>query len=450
MITINPIRSIARLTIRTGVRSRACTWLLAATLGITLGLPLALHGDGTAVGHIRMVITYPLGILFAILLLGTLWMSTGLIALEISNRQLQSISVKPISTFEIWAGKWLGLLVINSVLIIVATLGMLLSVTITARHYSKAPKEYAALQNQVLTGRRAIIPQTPPYLIQEAEHLRWVKVRAGEATQNVPIDRFLQELKIKEAIVSPGTSRSWSVTLPSNGRKHGSNAKRSLQFHFRCSPTERAPISGIWTLASERCIPITLTVTNILDGVHCLAIPGDFAPTQNTITITFAYKSTETAPHLFFDADAPVALLLHESPFILNLLRGMLAMLSILAAVAAIGLTMGALFSFPVAVFAGASTLLSLTLAAGFSKAPAHHGHEESANAIVTQFEQILLMIKHSTTTLANAFPITALGNGMLFSWQQTAESVILLLLILPLILGTVSALLLSQKELAA
>jgi hypothetical protein len=38
----------------------------------------------------------------------------------------------------------------------------------------------------------------------------------------------------------------------------------------------------------------------------------------------------------------------------------------------------------------------------------------------------------------------------MLFSWRQTGECALLLLLLLPAILGSGSALLLSQKELAA
>ena len=450
MISTHPIRSIARLATRTIVRSRACAWLSAATVGLTLGLPFALRGDGSAVGQMRMVITYPLASLFAVLLLGTLWISAGLVSLEITDRRLQSVAVKPVRPFEIWAGKWLGLLGINAALICVATIGMLLSVSATARRYTQEPLEYAALQDQMLTGRRAISPKQPETLRRDAEALMWTRKSEGAAGETESLDRFIQEVKARSAMIAPGGSQSWNLTLPPPRDRH---PKQSLQFQFRCLPTERMPISGTWTLRSAGCDPVEIAVTNILDGIHHLAVPDAFSPTARALSITFAHeKRVDTTPHLFFDADAPVTLLLHESNFAMNLVRSMLAMLCFLAAVSAIGLTMGTLFSFPVAVFAGTAIIFVLSLAAGFSENAMGHGHEvaASANAVTSVAEPALLALKHATTGIIGNIPIAALSNGMLFSWRQVADCMVLLLLLLPAILGTVSALLLSQKELAA
>ncbi len=452
MIKPHPIRSIAKLAIRTAVRSRAFAWLLASTLGITLGLPFALRGDGTAVGHMRVVITYPTAILFAVLLLGTLWLAAGIISLELSSRRLQSVAVKPARAFDIWFGKWLGILAINATLIVVATVSMLLSVNAIAHRYAETPELKTAIQEQILVGRRAIAPEPPPNLMDEAEQQRWALVAEGKIPETVPVDRFFQELKAKRSIVAPGTTVAWNLGLPPSLLRQKPQQKRSLRYHFRCNPTERTPVSGTWTLSAAGCPPAQLAVHNVLDGIHHLAIPNSFQPTATTITAAFTHATTVDAPYLFFDADMPVALLVHESNFTMNLIRGMLAMLCFLATVAASGLMMGTLFSFPVALLAGGAMLFALTLAAGFSEESAGHSHGlEQAPGVITRLaEPVLIALKHATANVVNNIPIAALGDGMLFSWQQTGECLLLLLVLLPAILGAMSAFLLSRKELAA
>ena len=452
MNATHPIRCVARLAIRTAVRSRACAWLFAATLGATFGLPFLLRGDGTAIGHMRMVITYPIGMLFTVLLLGTLWLSAGLVSLEISGRQLQSVAVKPIRAFDIWAGKWLGLLAINACLVALATLGIVVSARTIAHRYAQDPDSHAALQEQLFVGRRGIAPEVTPDLIDEAEQLRWALIAEGRIPEGVPVARFVQEAKAKRWIVAPGATASWNLAFPDAWRTERQPPKLSLRYHFRCNPAERAPVSGSWTLAAEGCVPVRVAVQEILDGVHHLSIPDTFRPTTKTVTVSFSSTSTADTPHVFFDADAPVTLLVHAGSFTMNLLRSMFALLCFLAAVAAVGLTMGTLFSFPVAVFAGAAILFALSLATGFSEEPVGHSHgDEAKPSVITRMaEPALLTLKHATINVIDNIPIAALGDGMLFSWRQTGECALLLLLLLPAILGSISALLLSQKELAA
>ena len=452
MTISHPIGSIARLTIRTAVRSRTFAWLLAATLGITLGLPLLLRGDGTAAGHMRMVIIYPTAMLFAVLVIGTLWLSAGLVSLEISNRQLQSVAVKPVRAFDIWLGKWLGVVAMSGCLVAAATLGLLLSINRTTQRYAGSPEDVAVLQEEILVGRRMITPELPVELAESAERLRLTLVAEGRTPEPAHMNRVLQEMKARRAIVAPGTTISWTLKLPANSLRRESREKRSLRYQFRCDPGERVPISGSWTLSAEGCAPVEFTVTDVLDGTHHLAIPDSFQPDSDTVTATFARETGADAPYLFFDAHTPVVLLVHESGFAMNLARGMLAIIGFLAAVAAIGLSVGTVFSFPVALFTGGALLFALTLAAGFSEGPPEHSHgPESTPGLITRTaEPVLLAIKHATANLVDNIPVAALGDGMLFSWRQTGECIVLLLLLLPAILGALSALLLSQKELAA
>jgi len=264
------------------------------------------------------------------------------------------------------------------------------------------------------------------------------------------MDRALHELKARRAIAGPGATVSWTLQLPSHCQR--SRDRQSLRYHFRCDPTERVPISGAWTLTAEGCAPVQLAVADVLDGIHHLAIPDSFRPGNSAITAAFTHETEDEAPYLFFDADMPVALMVHESGFAMNLMRSMLAMIGFLAAVAAVGLSAGTVFSFPVALFTGGALIFALTLAAGFSEEPVEHCHgEETAPGVITRIaEPALLAIKHATANVIDNIPVASLGDGMLFSWRQTAECILLLLILLPAVLGALSAVLLSQKELAA
>jgi len=397
-----------------------------------------------------MVIIYPTAILFAVLLLGTLWLSAGLVSLEVSNRQLQSVAVKPVSAFHIWFGKWLGTVAIGGSLVAVATLGLLLSVNIIAQNYAESAEDHVILQEEILVGRRAIAPELPADLAERVEHLRVALVAEGRTPEPVQMDRVLQELKARHAIVGPGATASWTFQLPPHSQR--SQDRLSLRYHFRCDPTERVPISGTWTLTAEGCAPVQLAVADVLDGVHHLSLPDSFRPGSSAITVSFNHETEDEAPYLFFDADMPVALMVHESGFSMNLVRGMLAMVGFLAAVAAVGLSAGTVFSFPVALFTGGALIFALTLAAGFSEEPVGHSHgpERTAGVITRIAEPVLLAIKHATANVVDNIPVASLGDGILFSWRQTGECIMLLLFLLPAVLGALSAVLLSQKELAA
>jgi len=434
------------------VRTRTFAWLLAAALGITGVLPFALRGDGTAIGHMRMVITYPATVFFAVLALGTLWLAAGLVSVELANRQLQSVAVKPVRAFHIWFGKWLGLLAVNACLVAVATLGLMLSVNTIARGYTDDPDSRAALRDQVLVGRRAVVAMSPPGLLDEAEQQRMALIAEGRIPESVPVDRFLQERKATRSIVSPGATGSWDIQLSRHHRERRSGQPLSLRYHFRCNPTERTPISGVWSLTAQGCNPVHIPINGVVDGIHHLVIPDKFRPSGETVTVSFSREATTDGPYLLFDTDAPVALLVHESGFTMNLIRSMLAVFCFIAAVAATGLMMGTLFSFPVALFSGGAVLFAIMLAASFSAEPVghHHGEAPTPGLITRTAEPALLAIKHATADVISNIPLGALGNGMLFSWQQTGMCILLLLLAVPLILGSVSSLLLSQKELAA
>jgi len=447
---ISPVLAIARLTMRNAVRNGSCAGLLVSLIGITVGVPMLLQGDGTLLGQMRLVLSYPTAIAFAVLLIGTVWMSAGLIALDISGKQLQAVAVKPVRAFDILFGKWLGLMALDTGLAVVTALGLLLTVALTTRHIS--PTQLTELRQRVLVGRRTVLPTPVAGLRREAERLRQDLIARGRIEAATPLSRIYQDLKTQRAMVRPGKSLSWTLALPPALRETRHHQPLSLQFQFRCNALERTPISGVWTVTSEGGEPLRLTVRDCLDGTHHLMLPASFQPAGERLSVAFSLDATDEAPSVFFDPDTPVALLIHESSFTMNLVRTMLAILSVLAVVAALGLTMSTLFSLPVAVFATGAILYAVALANGFTEEPVEddHGMAQSPGWITKAAEPLLIAIKHATRNIVESIPIAGLADGILFSWPQAVACLLVFLLLIPLALLALSALMLSQKELAA
>src|SRR6202030_2177139 len=89
-------------------------------LGAVIGLPLLLKDDGTAQGFTQILLTYTLSTVTGLLGLSTLWLACGTLARDIEECQMQIVAVKPIARWQIWLGKWLGIVILNAALLALA------------------------------------------------------------------------------------------------------------------------------------------------------------------------------------------------------------------------------------------------------------------------------------------------------------------------------------------
>src|SRR4026208_1329213 len=101
--------AITWLTWKAALRFRLFLVIAALLLAWVIGLPLLLKDDGTARGFTQILLTYTLSVITALLGLATLWLACGIRAKDIEECQLQMVAVKPIPRWQIWLGKWLGL-----------------------------------------------------------------------------------------------------------------------------------------------------------------------------------------------------------------------------------------------------------------------------------------------------------------------------------------------------
>src|SRR6266478_213142 len=145
------VLAITWLTWKAAFRFRLFLVIAVLLLASVVGLPLLIKDDGTARGFTQILLTYTLSTISALLGLSTLWLACGTLARDIEECQMQVVAVKPIARWQIWLGKWLGLLSLNAALLAVSGAGVY--ALLQWRATRLPPAEQTILRNEVLVAR---------------------------------------------------------------------------------------------------------------------------------------------------------------------------------------------------------------------------------------------------------------------------------------------------------
>lgn len=356
------ILAIASIAIRNAVRSRMVISLLVLLLVVVAGIPLSVQGDGTLEGHVRIVIGYTMG--FASLLLGlaALWAGALSVSQEIAERQIQMLAAKPVHRFQIWLGKWLGLMAVNTLLLAAsgaATYGLLRWTTQPSR---MAEAERNRLMDDVLAAHRPVAPR-PVDLEATARFVLEDRLKQGELPDDVAPARALkairQELLLRASTVEPGARRDWVFQLPPDAARAPSI---TLRYRFSSSQFGLDPLRGLW-LAGPPSRPeaAQLTVTNAPGVAHELVLSGRLVPEDGVLAIGYV-NNHPTPITVVFDPVDGVQIRVPAGGFEGNFARALLMVLTRLAFLTAVGVAAGTLFSTPVAAFMSMAMVLLLQL----------------------------------------------------------------------------------------
>src|SRR2546427_6701689 len=156
--------AIAWLRWKAAVRFRLFLVIAVLLLASVVGLPLLIRDDGTARGFTQILLTYTLSVITGLLGLSTLWLSCGTLARDVEECQMQMVAVQPIARWEIWLGKWLGIVMVNALLLAVSAGAVFGLMKWRARKRSASVR--GILAKKVLLARGAV--KEPKRNISEA------------------------------------------------------------------------------------------------------------------------------------------------------------------------------------------------------------------------------------------------------------------------------------------
>ncbi len=388
------IIAISGLTLRTTIRSRVFGLLIAMVVICIAGLPFAIKSDGTASGLAQLFLHYAFGLTMTLLSVAAAWSAAGAVSLEVSHRQMHVLVTKPVHAAEIWLGKWLGLMAVN--LVVLGLAGGLIYGFLcwTTRDAVLPPGDRSRLHEEILAAHSLIAPELPV--------AKPAPPGVGRAMYAVP----------------PGGTQSWIFRVPERARPGDA---LFLKFQFATSRIERQmPVTGLWMIgAPDSPEPTRIRGAYTPHVGHDLKLPAFAAGRQLAVT----YQNVETAEPatVLFAADTGAQLSIRESGFESNFGRALLLVLARLAFFTALGLTAGALFSFPVAVFTAFAFLFITGLNAwiGAEALTAEIDLTPSwlAGLVNSATNAIMHLANLITPPLARFEPLAFLPAGAFISW---------------------------------
>jgi hypothetical protein len=450
--------AMALLTLRAAFRYRLVVALLGLLIAVVFILPTIIKHDGSAQGFTQILITYTLTAITALMGFATLWLACGTIARDIEDMQLFLVAVKPIPRWQIWLGKWLGIMALNAAM--VALSGAVVYGLIQWRTSELRPDQRRKLSEEVLVARSSIREPVPDIRrdveIILAERLKESSVAAMDRAF---VRKQIEEgLKARNQVVPPGNLRRWQFQLGSGAAERLKDRPLFLRVKFFTSQynSEGTLYPAFWEVGPPDGRRARLENSLPAESFVEFAIPPNLVEPSGQLTVDF---QNWTEQPLLFPLEDGLEALYHDGGFFMNFVRGLMVIVFWLGLLTAIGLACSSFLNFPVAAFCSLSVLL-LSLSGGTLKQVVEQGgimdvdHETGQVSKESFVNQVSVVIygnaKRLIDQISGYSPVTYLSTGRSITWRELLHAAIAINGIAGGLVMATGMLILTRRELAA
>lgn len=448
--------AIARLTFKAAFRFRLVPLLAVFLLAAVFLLPAVIKHDGSARGFTQIVLTYTLGLITAVLGLTTLWLACGTLARDIDDCTIQVVVVKPVARWQIWLGKWAGIMAVNLLLLGLAAGVVFVQMLWRARQLP--PEQQEKLRNEIFVARgsaREPIPDLEP-LVQQRLRER-VQAEQLATLDRQELARIVREqVKAELQVVPPGYARAWAVDLGHVAARLKDQPLYIRVKFFVNEKSESGTYTGLWDVGPPDSPYRQRAVrSHAAETFYEIELPPNLLDSRGVLHVQFL-NVNETA--VLFPLEDGFEVLYREGGFGLNYLRGVLIVLCWLALMGAIGLAAASLLSFPVAAFVSLSLLL-VAFSTGTMNTIIEQGGIRPVNpntGLIDEpnlFDQATVLFfkgLRGFVNLARDFaPVEALSTGRSITWGTLARAVVQIVGVMSGLFAAVGILIFHRRELA-
>ena len=456
------IFAIAGLTWKAAFRFRLFIVLAGLLLAAVVGLPLVIKDDGTARGFTQILLTYTLSAITALLGFSTLWLACGTLARDIEECQIQVLATKPVARWQIWLGKWLGILSLNAVLL--ALSGACVFGLLQWRATKLPPNEQKNLREQILVARGSAKPQNVAAKIDAAaesklrEQLK-AKPELAKSPDLPEVKRqIVEQIKAEYQLVPPDYIRVWQIDLgPEKESLLGKPLQLRIKFNASASqPGMSGTLTGLWLVGDPQKRPAEIEQTSLSpDTFHEFPIPADLLDDKGMLTI--AFRNVNANAVMLFPIEDGIEVLYPQGGFAMNFARGLGIIFCWMALLAALGLAAASFLSFPVAAFFSLSMLVvvlsSGTLAEAVGTGSVAAGNEETGESGHSGADIVLIPAFKAMLAVVNLVkdfsPVDSLSTGRAITWGELGLAFAQIVLLPGGIISLIGIALFNRRELA-
>jgi hypothetical protein len=449
--------AIVWLTVRAAFRYRLVLMLSVILLGSVVALPLIIKDDGTARGFVQILLTYTLILITTLLGFATLWLACGTLAQDVEECQMQMVAVKPIARWQIWLGKWCGILTVNAILLALSAGAVFALLQWRAQHLPE--EQQRVLRDEIMVARGSARPPVNDYEAAVNQILQQrLKDQAVPLSDVDYVRRQLRErLRAENQIVPPGYRRSWVVDL-GYGHHRLRDQPLFLRMKFNAGdPNSKQTHHGFWVAGdlenpnSHRSDDLSLAA----DTFHEFTLRPNLVNESGKLMVSF-YNTGDSV--LLFPEEEAIEVLYREGGFALNYFRGMAIVFFWLGFLAAVGLMGSSFLSFPVAAFFSVGVLIvgmsTGTIALILEQGTVWEVNHETGYADKPAWIDYIALplfngLFHMINLVRGFSPIDALSTGRSVSWSELGLAFVQIIVFLSGLLALIGIVAFNRRELA-
>jgi len=346
------VLAIARLTFWEGVRMRIVLVFLVLLVFIVLRLPFALRGDETLAGRLQTFLSYSLGALGIFMSLATVFLSCSTLTKDVQECSLHLVITKPVSRFQILAGKWLGVNSLNLLIVLLSGLVIYGFAVFIKSRPEQFARDRIKIDDVVWTARAAARPVKPDFREKAREYVDQL-VEDGKTFPHgeaAAVRQYAKEWTDTWKRIGPRENRRYefeNLSLPSE-----KDTIYQVRFKAMSSVGVNDPLKIGWAILDpETNLPLATRETDERSSARHQFLVRSGVVKDGRAAIVIYNPTSNRYKSIHLEGEDGLEILYKVGGFEMNLAKNLLLVLFRLAFLSAAGLFFSTFVSFPVACF---------------------------------------------------------------------------------------------------
>lgn len=353
------IWAVAKNTVKQAVRMKIAATFILVLLILICVMGITMTGDGTIKGRLQSFLTYSLSLVSLLLSVLTIIIATYSLADDIKQKRIYMVITKPIKRFELLLGKFLGVLLLDAIVLLSAG-AIIYSISLYMPRYYKADKlQKRQLKNEIFTARASLMPPVPD-VKQEVKELYLKLKKNDQLPEGVSYQKIIKNLtsikRMEKLAVPVGRQIQWdfkNVKVSENDP----NIFVKFKYDVSVNPPD-LNVYSLWAVGDLRQMPpissgpgTTYFVErkDLIRSIREFEVPADAVASDGYLGVAFLNPPVNNTVVIFPTEDG-LEVLYKAGSFTSNFARAILVIFAKLIFLAAFGTLAATFLSFPVAI----------------------------------------------------------------------------------------------------
>jgi len=360
--TMGSIWAVAVNTVKQALRMRVAVVFIVLLAVLLPVMGLSVTGDETAKGKCQTFVSYGLSLTSLLLCLLTIAVSVHTLSSDITEKQLYTVITKPIRRFELILGKFIGVVLLGSALLLLFSAVVYLVTVYTPALSGASAEQLKSVKDEFFTARAALSPGEVD-VVKDVENAYKRLDESGQLkelfkdlSRKQIMDRLTKQQKLQKRSAAVGHELVWEFN---NVKPLEAGASLFVRFKYDVSvtPTDRQVYGG-WRIGDIRQLRYGTGIEtpireykrkDLIRTFHEIEVPADVVADDGYLAVVFLNAPLNDTT-VIFPLEEGLEVLYKADTFTANYIRAVLFILLRLIFLAALGLLASSFLSFPVSI----------------------------------------------------------------------------------------------------